>query len=377
MNPAPDRIILIVTAVDSSFEAFERAVTRGSDGRPLRRARDLDSGLARLAGGGIHTMVLDVSNGKLAALRKVREVAPNQRVVLWSDAEDPRLPQWTREYEAAGYLTRATLPQDLTSLFTASESRPSDSAVIAVMGAKGGVGATTVATNVAAALTAKGAVILAELRDTFGTVQSVLYPGQVVRGIAQLRPGAPIAPALWPAPTVPGLRVLFGPQTAEDCGRLPAEQASRVLQQLGHEANYVVLDLPPALSAANRALIEASRHLALVVRPVPACLRLAKLMLKGIANWEKSPAGIGVVVVKSSAEGDSIPPSQIEDELGTAILKVIPPAPELCRQAEHVHRPLIQCDPDSLAAENLDSLAHCFLTRSSLRGPRPRLLLEV
>jgi MinD-like ATPase involved in chromosome partitioning or flagellar assembly len=363
-----DHSVLVITAADCCFQSLENAMAGAGDPCQLRRANDLSSGLARLAGGGIHTVVLDISNGKLTGVIKVRDTVPHLPLVLWSNIDDERLPHFVNQYGAVGYLAPHSSPQDLKRLLagTHHQARPSGS-VIAMMGAKGGVGTTTVAMNVAASLTIQGTVILAELRSSFGTVQSVLYPGQNARGIGQLRADIDTTHYLWPAPGVPGLRVLFGPQTPQDCGELDPTRAVTILRGLAQEADFLILDLPTGLSAANRALIEASHHLALVVKPVAHCVRLAKLTLEGVHSWEHAPQSIGTVVVKPAADGDFLPLGQIED-LGVPILKVIPPAPALCKQAERVHLPLVFCDPESLVAENFADLARCFQTQITPRN---------
>jgi hypothetical protein len=56
--------------------------------------------------------------------------------------------------------------------------------------------------------------------------------------------------------------------------------------------------------------------------------------------------------------------------LGVPILKVIPPAPELCVVGEQSHVPMMLCDPDSLAADSLMALARGFHSKSAARAAR-------
>ena len=361
-----NELVLMVTTSAANFKALRQTVADGGGHCQVRRAHDVPTALARVAGGGVRVIVLDISGpqdgpGRLDGIGDLHDGVPELPLLVWSVSEVPGLLGIAARMGASGSVTRDVKPSELnrilkTAIGTAEPSAAAGkAAVIAVMGAKGGVGATTVALNLAAELTARGSVILAEIRSTFGSLHGHLHPGRLVRRLTNSRSNhsgaleAPLATSvLWPAPSVARLRVLFGPQTAEECGEIDPARATAILQQLAGAADFVVVDLPVALSPANRAILGASEYLALVLDPIPACLRLGKLTLDGIQTWDQTPCSVGTVVVKRSAENTSIPVTQIEAELGVPILTVIPPAPELCMQGERAHIPLIQCDPDSL-----------------------------
>jgi pilus assembly protein CpaE len=235
--------------------------------------------------------------------------------------------------------------------------------IISVMGVKGGVGTSTVATNLAAALTERGTVILAELRPTFGSLGSHFRPGRMVPGlsskwdadVAGMR--SRVAAALWPVPSVPRLRILFGPQTPLDCGEINPERIATLLRILAAEADFLVTDLPASLDPSNREILSRSHYMALVMEPARACMGLAKLTLEGINMWEKAPRSISAVIVKRTAEGSPLPLAEIEAELGIPMQCVIPPAPELWLRGERTRVPLIQCDADSLAADTFFTMS--------------------
>ena len=153
----------------------------------------------------------------------------------------------------------------------------------------------------------------------------------------------------------------------DDCGEIDAAQATNWLHALTMEADVVVLDLPFSFSAANRAILGASHHLALVLEATPACLRTAALTIEGIRRWDRGPAAVGAVVVRRN-EGAPVPPDEIAGELDLPVLQVIPPAPALCLQAERMRAPLIHCDPGALAADSFVMLARRFRSGNSPRS---------
>jgi pilus assembly protein CpaE len=249
--------------------------------------------------------------------------------------------------------------------------------IIAFMGVKGGVGTTTAAMNTAAALTGLGSVILAEIRPMFGSLRGHFNPGRMVRGFANRGDGEMSEPdshaipsLLWPIPGAPGLRVLFGPQTPQDCVEIDADWATEVLYTLAAEADFVVADLPVSFSAANRAILGASHHLILVLEPNFSSLNLGKLTLEGIHSWERRPASIGAVVVKRSPEGVPISIPEMETSLQIPINGIVPPALELCVHSERARAPMIHCDPDSLVTDSFLKLARSFPLQPSSGAPR-------
>jgi len=380
----------MVSAGGLNFDVFRRGVAKAGYRCETRRADDVLTALARIAGGGVKLVVVDVSGGQntaavLESVSKFRALAPGMPVALWSDSEDPGLAAIASQAGVSGCMTSGGNPQELTSIFTGVLDKwaaskvtelfgaPANATIIACMGVKGGVGTTTVAMNVATALTGRGSVILAEVRPMFGSLQTYFHPGRMVRGFSNRQDfevtetGARVAASmLWPVPGVEGLRLLFGPQTPEDCDEIEPERATKLLQTLAAKADFVVVDLPASLSQANRAILGASHYFTIIVEPVPACMRLGRLALDAIQNWERAPASIATVVVKHSSDMAPIPLPEIAGELGVPIHCVVPPASESCAQGERARLPMIKCDPDSLAADSFLTLARRFLLQSRL-----------
>ena len=381
-------IILMVSTRSSSVEAIARAVNVGIQQFQTRRADDVPTALARLAGGGIHSVLIDVSGQtdpatSLESVRRLRASLSRFPIILWSDTEDASLAALAAQAGVSGWLSLGSSQREVIRLLSGvvesgaptapgiDSSAPAIATIVTVMGVKGGVGTTTVATNIAAALTSHGSVILAEIRPIFGTLATFFQPGRMVRGFPGSNPSAPeadVVRSLWPVPGVPGLRILFGPQTPLDCAEISPSTAASLLRKLGTEADFVVVDLPPSLSASTTTILGASHHLALVVNPLAACLKLGNSILEGIRRCETTPTSIGSVVVRLTSEGTPTSPAEIEAETGVPIHAVVPPAPELSTQGARTRLPLIQSDPQSLVAEGFIALAHRFPRQTS----RPR-----
>ena len=174
--------------------------------------------------------------------------------------------------------------------------------ILAFIGAKGGVGTTTVALNVSAGIAQlKRNVILAELRGSCGTVshhfQRQVPPGNLSRLVNQ-------SPALinelelnaCMAKYSTGYRVLFGPQKADEAKPVPGDTARAVTHLLGSMAEFVVVDLPPDPSDSNRNAIRECDFVGLVLEREPSCLASARIMLDHINSWT-TDALVALVVV--------------------------------------------------------------------------------
>ena len=233
--------------------------------------------------------------------------------------------------------------------------------IIAFMGAKGGVGTTTVALNVAAALASRRRVILVELHPELGSLPLYFQPHRSARDIGDLLAAAPrtqeFESSLWPVKNVPGLQVLFGTRNDRNSVSLDPGNAREILALASEIADYVIVDLPASFSETNRAVLENSDCLALVVERDPISVRSARLILNRVDSWKAGKLTIGTVILNRAALVSPMPFAEIDAELRVATLGVIPPAPDLCAAAQHAHSPMVTLDADSLASVALLDLA--------------------
>jgi pilus assembly protein CpaE len=234
--------------------------------------------------------------------------------------------------------------------------------VLGFIGAKGGVGATTVALNVAMALVQqKKTVIAVELRPYLGTFSLQLgrVLGATLGSLLDLEPEAigerELALRLANHPS--GLRLLFGPQHVAQYGDLRPEQADAVLDGLSRLADYVVVDLPAYPSPANRAATRHCEVVTLVLEPVLSCVKAAQVTLDLLKTWGVGGGVVHGVVVNRVGWSTPLSADEITAQLGCEVLGSVPPAAEACLAAERMSVPLVAAQPESVASGNLRELA--------------------
>lgn len=143
----------------------------------------------------------------------------------------------------------------------APESHRERGRVIAVTSPKGGVGKTTIATNLAIGLgkIAPMGVVIVDLDLQFGDVASglLLEPEQsitdAVRGAAA-QDSMVLKAYLTPHPA--GIYALCAPRTPAESDYITADQVSRLIEQLAMEFKYVVVDTAPGLGEHCLATLE-------------------------------------------------------------------------------------------------------------------------
>lgn len=246
--------------------------------------------------------------------------------------------------------------------------------VIGFIGAKGGVGTTTVALNVATALVQmERSVVALEFRSSPGTfsLQMNQTPSDGLQNLLQLDSKRiderELRMRLVKTPF--GLDVLFGPQRINEIEELEYDQAEAVINGLTGIADYTVVDFPCHPSRASQAAIKLCNFVGLVVEPEPVCLDLAKGTLELLASWGVGEARMGVVAVNRTPLPEPVSLATIQDRLGLEIFGVVYPAAEAINAAHTQQRgiPLVMSQPQNLASSNLADLAR----RLDLEKPMP------
>jgi MinD-like ATPase involved in chromosome partitioning or flagellar assembly/CheY-like chemotaxis protein len=338
-------------------------------------APQLSKGLERLERGGIDAVLLDLrlpdSDG-LETFTAVRGRAPGVPIVVLTGIDDEELAEravreGAQDYLVKGRVDDAQLTRALRYAMARQEALAEKAAakpgkVIGVMGAKGGVGTTTVALNVATALARRNLpAALLELHSCRGSLSDQLHttPAGNLRHLLELDPAGitptELAARLCKLPS--GLRVLFSPQQVGEFVDIPPESAKAILQAARAEADYLIVELPCGAALANRVTAQSCDYIGLVLEPEPLCARAARTAVQLLESWGLSRALVGAVTVNRGLWGTPLGPREIRAEVGCEVVGMIPPGAEAVRSAVQTGLPLVLSRPESNTAAALNELA--------------------
>ncbi len=280
------------------------------------------------------------------------------------------------EAGADDYLTKPTHPAELASrvkavlVRSAAQQRPSNdhALTLAFLGAKGGVGTTTLAVNVAAVLARSDPTILADFRFGQSTLGLSLGFGRST-GIANLlsKPNAEITARAVENELVThtsGLRMLLSSaRPKETLLSASPDAAAILLHHLRTLARIVVLDLGAGLNRLSVRLAQDVDQLTLAVEPNRVALALARDLLHEIEQVGLAANQISVVLVNRAQSSLQIPWQEAEQLLNHEMTAIVSPAPELAFQAAEASLPIVLFQPSSIVANQFGKLAEEIASR--------------
>jgi pilus assembly protein CpaE len=234
--------------------------------------------------------------------------------------------------------------------------------VLGFIGAKGGVGTTTVALNIALALIKRQKTVIAmELRSYFGTFahQLGLMPATGLVDLLPLQPRRIDERELRKTLTdhATGLKVLCGPKKAQESGPIEPELAEAVVEGLAGMADYLVIDLPCHPSPASRAALRRCDSVVMVAEPESTCVASGEATLARLSAWGVIGDSVRVAVVKVAESGHAMSLTEIRSQLGCEIVGVMTAAPDLSRTALNLGVPVMISQPKSMVAISLSQMA--------------------
>ncbi len=245
------------------------------------------------------------------------------------------------------------------------ENRPRGSQVIAVAGATGGVGTTSVAVNLGCALAAdaKNSVALVDLdlclgdADVFLDTISDYTLVDVAQNVSRLD-FTLLKRSLTKHST--GLYLLPRPVQIEDMRLIGAEDLQRVIGLLKATFTHLVLDLSKSFSAIDMIALEMANHILLVTQLDLPCLRNVVRLMMLLGEMDNMVKKVKIVVNRAGLEQGQITLKKAEETIGKEIFWQLPNDYRTMVEVRNNGVPLVKQAPKAAITQSILDLAEAL-----------------
>ncbi len=391
----PASTILVIEADPAFGEKISSALL--GVGYTVTVIADPDAALARVADSQL--VIIDVVTGRKSAIDVCRDVRATPSMasipvlcVSQSDDVEDRIhfleagaddvvakPFDAREIEARveALLVRFKRSKDLTTVSSDGVAVIRARRMIAVHSPKGGVGTSTIATNIAmaAAMRRPDRVVIVDLDLQFGQVATHLniIPRQTLADVVRDR-SALREPELLKSYTMrhdSGLHLLAAPTGPELATQITADHVDQILSTLLEAYDQVVVDTGSWLDERALRVFEHAENVVFVMSPEIAALK-AMAALTEYLNEAGTVATKSMFVLNNTFGREILKLHDVENALGMTVAMELPYDPFLYLKAVNEGSPIVVGAPHSAPAERLIALsASAFGTDGVSMAVRP------
>lgn len=280
---------------------------------------------------------------------------------------------------ADDYLTKPIHPNDLATRVDAALQRsaqkrlsvqPTTTAhVIGLLGVRGGVGTTTLALNLAAAMAnadGERRVILVDLQTSAANIAAQLGLGTAdgLAALVDLEPGA-ITPAVLGPRLIhhaSGMSLLVNADQPTPAALLTPAQVAALINSVSQLAHVVVLDLGSTLDDLTLTALGLCRRVVLALEPQRIAVAAAQNVSAQLERRGIPGARLSAALINRTAGTVMLDKQVVESQLKLPIEVLLPPVPEVAGQAADESNLIIHLQPGGLFAEQIRTLAQHLTT---------------
>jgi pilus assembly protein CpaE len=304
---------------------------------------------------------------------------PSSKVVVIGHYNDVGL---YRELIRSGISEYVIAPVSMTdivsvvsSIFVDPESEPIGRS-IAFIGAKGGVGSSTIAHNVAWAMSSlfKSEVVIADLDLAFGTA-NINFDQDPAQGIAEAVFSPERVDEVYLdrllAQCAEHLSLLAAPSTLERVYDFDPEAFSQIIETAQRSAPLLVLDVPHIWSGWSKSTLIKADEIVITATPELANLRNTKNMVDMLKRLRPNDPPPKLIINQAGVpKRPEIAAADFAEPLGISPMAVINFEPLLFGNAANNGRMLSEMDAKSPVVTTINEIAHVLTGRSEIKSKK-------
>lgn len=328
----------------------------------------------------LDVMIPDINGYEIAQSIRTNPATENTPIIMFTARSQVDDKVEGLEAGADAYITKPARPRELFAqvnsvLKRAPQHSSAPTAIVAdkgtligIISAKGGIGNSTLATNLAIEIHNQSdeETILTDFRPGQGTIGMDLDI-QNTSGLIKLldeEPGTDISD-FFPDVLIEhktGIKTLLSSYHPSDSKYIThVEQFFQIAKKLPYLATYTILDLGPSITPINAQILPECDKILICLEPSPSNVTQTRILIQDLINSGIGDGRFIIVLVNRQRSGVQLSREQTENQLERKIDQIFTPAPELAYQAAAKNIPIIQRPEESMTTEQFRDLAKLIL----------------
>lgn len=233
--------------------------------------------------------------------------------------------------------------------------------IITVFSTKGGIGKTTIATNLAVALAEKGGakvgVVDADLQ--FGDVSlflNLLPQATIADLVRDMENLDPVLLASYLTPYSDNIKVLPAPFRPEQAETITGNHVSAILKTMTAMFDYIVVDTAPVFNDTILTILDASDQILVVSSMDLPTIKNVKLCMEIMESLNYQSDKVKVVLNRANSEG-GMEPYEAEESLRCTFTATLPSDGKTVVSSVNRGIPFVVAHPDTNVSQAIFSLA--------------------
>lgn len=311
----------------------------------------------------------------LNLVTRLSESSPECAVLVVSSSNDGNLILKSMRAGAKEFLPLPVRLEDLLAAlgrisdrrFGKGDSKPRGCQVLAIAGATGGVGSTSVAVNLGCALARdeRNSVVLVDLDLSLGDADVFLdtIPDYTLVDVAQNVTRLDFA-LLKRSLTKhsSGLFLLPRPVQLEDTSLVSPDDLQRVIGLLKATFTHMVLDLSKSYTPIDQVALQAANEILLITQLDLPCLRNIVRLMSSFSQMDGMADKVKIVVNRVGLDSGHITLKKAKDTIGRDIYWQLPNDFRTVIEARNNGVPLIEQAPKASVTQSFTSMADALTT---------------